>query len=303
MANGAPLIPRSKTNPAGQTRGIAKATGSINKHLSSVQKWLLDRFNDIQVTRTQLNARYAQYNIENVTYEYLISIPELQSIVDELMLQIAETPADELVEQVMLSYEAGTATEVANLAAISSDYTREITAVLVSDPYLKRAALVQSRVFELMEGFEGDTGRDLARVLREGIENGDNPLTVAETIRQRFGVSKSRAERIARTEITQAQRRAIFDEDKDANERLGIRTRLLWFSALSPTTRKNHAKRHGHTYTQENVRAFYSKSSESINCKCSVRSVLVDEDGNPLPSNNRVIDRMAEQRQEFDEEE
>lgn len=303
MANGAPLVPRSKTNPAGQTRGIAKATGAINKHLSSVQKWLLERFSDIPVTRTQLNAQYGQYNVENVTYDYLISIPELQSIVDELMMQMAETPADELVEQVTLSYEAGTATEVANLAAISSDYTREITQVLVSDPYLKRVALVRSRVFELMEGFEGDTGRDLARVLREGIENGDNPLTVADTIRQRFGVSKNRAERIARTEITAAQRRAIWDEDKDANERLGIRTRILWFSALSPTTRKTHARRHGRIYTQEQVRDFYSKDGNQINCKCSQRSVLVDEDGQPLPSSKRVIDRMSEQRQEFDEEE
>lgn len=303
MANGAPLIPRSKTNPAGQTRGIAKATGAINKHLSSVQKWLLERFNDIPVTRTQLNARYAQYNIENVTYEYLISIPEIQSIVDELMLQMSETPADDLVEQVTLSYEAGTATEVANLAAISDDYTREITQVLVSDPYLRRVALVQARVFEKMEGFEGERGRDLAQVLRQGIENGENPLDVAERIRQRFGVAKSRAENIARTEITGAQRRAIWDEDEDANKRLGIRTGLLHFSALSPTTRKTHADRHGKIFTQEQTRAFYSKDGNSNQCKCSQRSVLLDEDGNPLPSSQRVLDNLEKQRQEFDEEE
>jgi hypothetical protein len=54
--------------------------------------------------------------------------------------------------------------------------------------------------------------------------------------------------------------------------------------------------RHAHLYTNEEVRDWYSKDGNSINCKCSQQSVLVDADGKPeyrTPSrnSNRNINR------------
>lgn len=301
MPKGLPPLPRSRTNPVGQTSKTDKAERAIKRALRDVESWLLERFESIQTRKIELNASVPGYQINEVTYEYLIDLMQLEQIIAELESRLSELPADELVAQVEQSYEAGTGIAVANLQSITDEYTRTIATVLASDPYQRRVAFIRARVFEQMKGFEGDTAADLARVLSEGIENGLNPRGVADTIKQRFSVSRSRAERIARTEIGSAQRRAIWDEDKDANERLGIRTRILWFSALSPTTRKTHARKHGETLTQQQVRDFYSKDGNSINCRCSQRSVLVDDDGDPLPVNDKMLSRMEKQKEEFQE--
>src|SRR5690554_6040237 len=165
------------------------------------------------------------------------------------------------------------------LAAITDDYTRELTQILQSDPWQRRIALVRARVFEEKRGFEGDTARDLGRVLSQAVQDGLNPMDVKRTNSQRFGVSMSRAERRSRTEITQSYRRARLDEDRDARERLGIKTGLLWMSALLPSSRASHAALHGTVQTEDFVREFYTSPSESVNCSCSQVPVLLDEKG------------------------
>jgi SPP1 gp7 family putative phage head morphogenesis protein len=202
-----------------------------------------------------------------------------------------------IVNEVSQAYAEGTARAVRNLSVITDDYTASITAVLRSQPYLRRQALMQARVFEQMQGFTGDTARDLARVLRQGIENGQNPLEVAKTIRDRFGVSHSRAKTIARTEITGALRRARLDEAQETEVRLGLKTKMLWFSALSPTTRESHAERHGNLYTPQEVRNFYSVDGNAINCQCSQTETLVDDEGNPLTP--QVVERTREIKRQW----
>ena len=51
----------------------------------------------------------------------------------------------------------------------------------------------------------------------------------------------------------------------------------LWFSALSPTTRKAHASKHGTTATTQENREFYSKDGNQINCLCSQSPVLANK--------------------------
>lgn len=51
---------------------------------------------------------------------------------------------------------------------------------------------------------------------------------------------------------------------------------VLWYSALAPTSRVSHVKRHGVTYTTEEIRAFYSKDDNSKKCLCSLSSILVN---------------------------
>ena len=296
---GNPHKPTHPDNPVGQTQRIRQTRTAWRRHIRPIRKWLIETLQDMPKERITGNIRdvfhaanshaLAPVEVCHGTlsvnrYDYLIDANELQRIVDELSRRMStDEPVRAIEQRVRAAYEQGTGDEVQNLIAISDgQYTREITQVLSSDAWQRRVALIQSRVFEEMRGFQGDTATDLARVLREGVENGLNPRDVARQLRNRFDVSQSRAERLARTEITQAYRRARLDEDEDANQRLGIRTRLLWFSALLPTTRDNHASRHGQTYTQDEVRDFYSQPGESINCRCSQSSVLVDSDGNPV---------------------
>jgi hypothetical protein len=51
---------------------------------------------------------------------------------------------------------------------------------------------------------------------------------------------------------------------------------VLWFSALAPTSRVSHVKRHGVTYTTEEVRAFYSIEDNSKSCLYSLSPILVN---------------------------
>lgn len=170
-----------------------------------------------------------------------------------------------------------------------------LASILESDPYQQRMALVHARVFEEMKGLTAEVKRDMARVLTDGVGRGLNPLDIARNLTDQTGIEKRRANRIARTEVTTALRRARWDEAESSMDDLGLNIRLLHLSALSPTTRIKHALRHAHTYTVQEVRDWYAVDANSINCKCSQVEVLVDADGKPLYPN--VIE-MA--KREFD---
>ena len=277
---GNPAKPKHPSNPVGQTARIRKARRDWARHIKQVQAWLLQQFDEIP--RHEIASNVGRLHVNR--YVYQISAERLNAIVAELVRRVAsETTKRRWLGYVREAYTQGTAQEVINLQNIAGEqYNRTLAEVLRSDSWLTRIAMIESRVFEQMEAFEGDTANDLARVLRVGVENGLNPREVAGDIRARFGVSQSRASRIARTEITQAYRRSRLDEDADANRRLGIRTKLLWYSALSPTSRQSHMAKHGTLLTNEEVREFYSQGGEQINCKCSQASVAVNEDGEPL---------------------
>lgn len=289
-----PTLPRSRSNPVGGTRLINRAEKRVNKSLRATRKWLIDQLEAIPTERIPDKGLVANES----TYDYLISVPELNRIVAELEGRINDIPSDAVVDNTELAYEEGTGSAVTNLARLTDDYPRTVTAVLASQPYQRRVALISARVFEEMQGFKGQTAADLSRVLREGLENGQNPKVVARTIRERFGVAKSRSERIARTEITGALRRGHIDENEDARQNLGINTALMWFSALSSTTRRTHARRHGRVYSPQEVKDFYSRDANGINCRCATQSVLVDDNGAVVSKG--LEKRLKEQRKDFE---
>ncbi len=257
----------SPSNPVGGTGLINAARADVNRVLASAQRWLIAQLQAIPVAARTINAAPpgAPLVVNADVYDYNVSLFTLQMITSELKNRLGGT-SEPVVNRTVSGYEVGTAQEIASLAAMTSEYTRTITQVLTSDPWQRRVALVRARVFEQMDGFVGETAADLSRVLMQGIENGQNPLIVAKDIKARFDVSKGRAERIARTEITGALRRAHWDEADSAREQLGIRTLEMHLSALSPTTRESHARRHGRLYTTQEVREWYTQDGNGINC-------------------------------------
>lgn len=288
-----PIVPRSITNPVGGADRVRRVVNAINESLVGVQDWLINRFEQIPVERIVVNRLW----VNSYRYEYQISVTQLEMLVNDLLIELGLLPNDYVVREVVGAYEQGTGLAVENLANISEDYTRTVTQVLMSDPWQRRAALVGSRVFEEMKGFEGDTGVDLARVLRQAVQDGINPRDVVGTIKERFGVAESRAKRIATTEISGALRRARWDEAQDAESRLGIRVRLMWVSALRPTTRLWHASRHGNLYTIQEVREFYAVNGNQIHCYCNQIETLVDKEGKPVVT--RAQDRLLKQKKEY----
>lgn len=285
-----PLSSHWKTNPAGQVRRFRNAAGKVKRHNTAVMRWLIDVIDQWPVDSREVAVNDARYQVNKKAYEYLIDVAELQRIIRELQRRTGETPSAAVVQAVREAYQEGTGLAVEALRGLTDEYNRELVQVLTSQPWLRRMALVEARVFEEMEGFAGDTGRDLSRVLSQAVEIGQSPMQLKKTIRERFGVSDSRAERIARSEVTQAYRRGRLDEAEDARDRLDIRTMMVHMSALAPTTRDSHRRRHGNLYTPQEARDWWSRDANSINCRCSVTEVLVDEDGNPTTP--AVVERI-----------
>jgi SPP1 gp7 family putative phage head morphogenesis protein len=289
-----PLLPHSRTNPVGGTREIRETSAIITKHLARVRKWLRRELDAIPTQRITTDS---ETRLDD-RYEYLISLPALRQLVAELSARMRnERMMRAVTDRVSEAYAQGTRAKALELARLTDDYTRTVTSVITGPAYRHRAALVGARVFEEMEGFSGTAATRLSQTLMRAVEAGTNPRDVARQIAKDFNVTASRARGIARTEITGALRRGRLDEERDARERLGINTGLLWFSALSPTTRDSHAELHGRVMTADEVAEFYSEGGNGINCKCSQSSVLLDDDGNPI--SEALVQREQDRRKEY----
>lgn len=279
MAANEPPLPRDwKRFPVGNITRIKRTQRAMRVAYREWGRWLIDTIDNIPATEITGNSRGLTVN----RYDYQIDLAQLEVIVREMAQRLGDAiPEDEFWQAVRAAYERGTADEVVNLGAIAAgQYTREITQVIQSDPWQRRVALMRARVLEELRGITDDSVRELRGVLSRGVADGINPMDLKRQINERVGVNMSRAERLARTEITMNYRRARWDEDDDANQRLGIKTGLLWVSGFLPDSRKNHLALNGEVVTQDFVREFYTNPGDAINCVCSQVSVLLDDDGN-----------------------
>lgn len=288
-----PSIPSSKTNPVGQTARIRRAEKAVKADIRKVREMVL---REVEAWPYQIKNDFTA----NAFYEFLVDLTQLQALVDAIANALRNGAGARAVrDAVEGAYREGVARAVDNLSGLSSDYPRNVLQRLGDQVILRRAALAGSRAFEQMEGFAGQTAQDLARVIFEAVQSGENPRQTARTIRERFRVSISRAERIARTEITGAHRRGRWDEARDAEEQFGIRVGILHNSALIPgRTRRTHAQRHGKVFSVEDQAAWYASDGNAVNCLCSNTEITLDEDGNPI-FGEKLLERMAKSRAQF----
>ncbi|MBL4278842.1 phage head morphogenesis protein [Vibrio fluvialis] len=283
-----PILPRNIEDPTGVDRLERGAMLRYKEKLSRIGREypaLIQRLNP----QLAVNARYT-YELDEATLNYILSQGNL--LIDEILLEGGQQSPWLYEKYVSVAYQRGTGQEFANLSAQSPAYAAEVEnlrELINSEPYRLRIGLVKSRVFEEMKGLSATVKADMAGVLTDGIARGLNPSEVARALKVRAGLEEYRANRIARTEITTALRRARWDESESAQVRFGLTTMQLHLSALSPTTRITHAQRHAKLFTVDEVRDWYATGSNSINCKCSQVAVLVDDEGNPI--NESIIDR------------
>lgn len=226
----------------------------------------------------------------------------IQQILDDWLLEGGPTNiwSGAYVAQ---EYQRGTQYAFTNMSAQSDVYAQQTTLsqLLFSQPYQTRIGIAYAQTYSDWKGLSDAARSDLAKVISNAVARGINPRETAKIISQRLDVSMSRASNMARTEQIGAYRKAQWDENDDAEKRLGIKTRLLWLSALSPTSRSWHVSRHGNVYTTDEVKGFYSRDGNRYNCKCSQQSVLVDESGKPR--NQKLIEKMDKQKQQWQETE
>lgn len=296
MAAGSPILPRSSTDPTNTDTRERKFMKDFDRRVNAIGKEVLRILGEQNYTVVTLNAM----DVNASTYQFALDqailsgiSSEIERICNLILLEGGEQELWSMRAYVEPSYVQGTAMTAANLTVQSELYALSkpsLDAILFSPVYRKRIGLLRAREFELMQGFSQQMKSDLAQTLTRGMIAGQNPRVIAKDIKARTGVNRSRAERIARTEVTNSFRQARMDEAQQAQVDLGIKTKVMHLSALSPTTRPNHRARHAHLYTVQEERDWYANTpGASINCKCGITEVLVDSKGNPLSTG--IIER------------
>ena len=275
------ILPANLRDPTGLDRLEKGAMREFSKRMRKVRQAYIDALNQIPADLA-VNERYT-FRLDQALLAALYA--ELSITVDSILLEGGETDNWFLRAYVEVAYQRGTAQTHINLAQQSAAYKAgrmSLDSLLRSPPYLARIGLIKARAFEEMKGLSGQVKADMGRVLADGIGRGKNPREIAKALTEQAGIETRRANRIARTEIPTALRRARMDETDQANEDYGVTTKELHISALSPTTRVSHARRHGRLFSTDEQRDWWSQDGNSINCRCSTVSVLVDDKGNPV---------------------
>ena len=292
-----PIVPKSRTNPTGSDRLLSRADKEIKARYKRIGARVLAYFDSIP---------WLAFNADGA-YQFPASR------MDELRQVLAEITYSELVDGQPLTFffaeydrdaaQLGLAQSSANLAAISTTYaaSRPLVAAMSSAPYQNRVAMAMQRSYTHFTGLSDAMQADLAQTIAQAIANGDNPRVAKAAIMERLGVSESRARLYAQSDITMTLRETTMGEGDDAAEALGIEIKYLWVSALLPTTRKNHASRHGRLYTSDEIKEFYSKNGERYNCHCSCVATLI-EDGVPQLTQKLRATMVAEKQQWEDDE-
>ena len=166
--------------------------------------------------------------------------------------------------------------------------------------------LVAGRTFNDMANLSDQMVNDMRFILAQSIADGIGGRDVAKRIQKKLWPEKGgyryRAERIARTEINAAYAQSYLEVNEDLNENVydkgGFEAKIMHISALSATTRKTHAARHGQIFTSDEQAIWWTEDGNRINCLCSVTTVLVDkETGKPLQS--RLVKKAIEQGEKW----
>lgn len=268
----------------------------LQREVNGEQSWLMCNNEGADLSLYQVNARTYVYDMTAAQLADLLQI--VQTILDDALLDGGSQSLWAL-DYVAAEYERGTLEAFNNLSQQSPVYTSQTTLqqLLSSPAYQNQIASAYISTYSDWKGISDAALADLANVIADAIGRGINPRETASIVSKRLDVSMSRAKTIAQTEQVGALRQAQWNETDWAADRLGLKTGLLWLSALKPTTRSWHASRHGKVYTTEEVRDFYSEMKNRANCYCSQIPVLLTDDGQIY--NEGLADKLAAERKKW----
>lgn len=289
-----PILPSNQADPTGVDRLERGAMKDFDRRMRRIRNGYVEALARIPAEPV-VNKRYT-FRLDQALLSS--SFADTDRLVDEILLEGGERNLWLFESYVGVSYQRGTAQEFANLGQQSPAYKAgrdSLQALLRSEPYQARLSLLRAREFEEMKGLSGQVKADMSRILSDGMGRGLNPRDIARNLTEQTGIEARRGHRIARTEVPMALRRARWDEQDQAQEDYGTQAKLMHMSALSPTTRLTHARRHAKLFTSEETRDWYARDANAINCKCSQVSVLVDEKGEPLVP--AIVDRARKNYQ------
>ncbi|WP_154062859.1 phage minor head protein [Klebsiella grimontii] len=312
---GTPIIPRSKVDPTQSARPVSRMFQDIEGRYLDIKRrlkmvfdqHLTGRQREVNGDRSWLmcnneGAEPSLYQVNAGTYIYDMTAAQLADL-----LQVVQTTLDDALldggsqnlwalDYVAAEYERGTQQAFTNLSVQSPVYASQATLQQLLS-YQNQIASAYISTYSDWKGISDSARADLANVIAEAIGRGINPRETASIVSKRLDVSMSWAKNIAQTEQVGALRQAQWNETDWSAERLGLKTGLLWLSALKSTTRSWHASRHGKVYTTEQVRAFYAENGNRYNCYCSQIPVLLNDDGSIF--NKGLADKLKKERQQW----
>lgn len=315
---GTPIIPRSKVDPTQSARPVSRMFQDIEGRYLDIKRRLkmvfdqrlTGRQREVNGDRSWLmcnneGAEPSLYQVNAGTYIYDMTAAQLADL-----LQIVQTILDDALldggsqnlwalDYVAAEYERGTQQAFTNLSVQSPVYASQTTLLqLLSSPaYQNQIAAAYISTYSDWKGISDAVRADLANVIADAIGRGINPRETASIVSKRLDVSMSRAKNIAQTEQVGALRQAQWNETDWAADRLGLKTGLLWLSALKQTTRWWHAAEHGKVKTTDWVREFYSRDGNKYHCYCGQIPVLLNDDGSIF--NEGLADKLKKERQQW----
>lgn len=299
-----PIIPGSNQDRTGTLPILRRAVREINRRWAGLQADVLAAFEAIPAYAINAGETVDLYRYGLTPDQMARLSAELQAAVERWIAD-GRDPANLFwwSQYVSESAQLGTAQTVANLSSLSPAYAaaRSIEMVIYSEPYVQRLAMAQYKSYEHWTGLAAQQKSELAQIIGQAVVDGRNPRAVAETIKERLGVSLSKAKSYAQTDITDTLRQSRWAESEQAQQDFGIRIGLLWTSALLPTTRPSHAAKHGRIMTAAAVKDFYNRDGNRYNCHCSQTEALLDADGRAILT-PKLRAKMAGEKIKWDAE-
>jgi hypothetical protein len=280
-----PIIPSSEKDRTGTAGILRRCNAQIRRRYEGLRRDVLSLFRSIE---------YLTVNRDEPVYIYQLTAEQQARLSSEIQqtldrwIAAGRDPAEFFWFSpfVAEASQLGVAQSAANLAQLSASYaaTRTLEEIVYSEPYRNRRAAAQLRSMDHWGGLSATMKSDLSSIIGRAVIDGKNPRTVEKEIAERLGVSMSKAQQYAQTEITGVLRDARAAEATYARDEMDIELALLWTSALKPITRRWHASRNGRTYSPEEVKDFYSRDGNRYNCFCAQVECLLDDDGKPMLS-------------------
>lgn len=257
------------------------------------QSWMMCNNEGAEPSLYQVNAGTYIYDMTAAQLADLLQI--VQTVLDDSLLDGGSQNLWAL-EYVSAGYERGTLNAFTNLSVQSPAYASQTTLqqLLSSPAYQNQIASAYVSTYSDWKGISDTARADLANVIADSLGRGINPRETASIVSKHLDVSMAKAKNIAQTEQVGALRQAQWNETDWAADRLGLKTGLLWLSALKPTTRWWHATEHGKVKSTEWVREFYSRDGNKYRCYCSQIPVLLNDDGSIF--NTGLAEKMAKER-------
>lgn len=266
------------------------------REANSEKSWMLCNNDAAEPSLYQVNAGTYIYDMTAAQLADLFQI--VQAILDGSLLDGGSQNLWSL-GYVAAEYERGTLNAFTNLSVQSPAYASQTTLpqLLSSPAYQNQIAAAYVSTYSDWKGISDTARADLANVIADSIGRGVNPRETAQIVSKRLDVSMAKAKNIAQTEQVGALREAQWNETEWTQERLGLKTAILWISALKPTTRASHAARHGKTFSPQEVRDFYSRDGNRYHCYCGNIPCLLNDDGSIF--NEGLADKLAKERKSW----